>query len=622
MSKKTNIKLTAVKNVVKDFADIISARKIESVLCLLGVLLSCAVFRYIDGLSFTAWSLEIFDSLFRGGFSEFNDLMSQNLWSAPHGTLFDHEITCAIWGIWNLPLLLIHYIFKTDYVITAPMYMWSKLFLVVILIATGYVCYKIVNHLSGDKMRGTLACLIIWGSATAVLISIGYSAQDEILYMFLLLMGLYDVLIGKVNRSLIWMSLCCIIYPVMLLFIALIYISACERFVGMLLRISVVCGVLALRMLVLPTAYDNSRYLDWYFGRTVISTGNSGISLFVIVIAFVYLAQFFIKRKDEDERNRFLCYSLTIVSLAMCTFCWLHFYRFLTCVPFMAISLMITKNEKAVSGGLVGFCIFEYCKTIVACTDRACLNLKNTSGYVQNVAGCSESYDQSLFEILCIFFPVLKSAIPIIGGIAMICGIWVLFVAHPRQKYEFNSRIPIRAGTLVWTAAPLLFTVAFLIILARVNIVETSIEHDDILASPISDSRCIEQYYKGDSAIAVSVTVIPVTGGRHYTALQKVCLEIVDADTDEVVGYTECSANDLKDNNYFTLNVRGVKMKADEWYIFRFSCKNSGDDENNEIYFLRSDSGTADPDRHYAVSEIDGTATICDYDIVSKIVTF
>ena len=135
MSKKTNIKLTAVKNVVKDFADIISARKIESVLCLLGVLLSCAVFRYIDGLSFTAWSLEIFDSLFRGGFSEFNDLMSQNLWSAPHGTLFDHEITCAIWGIWNLPLLLIHYIFKTDYVITAPMYMWSKLFLVVILLS-------------------------------------------------------------------------------------------------------------------------------------------------------------------------------------------------------------------------------------------------------------------------------------------------------------------------------------------------------------------------------------------------------------------------------------------------------------------------------------------------------
>ena len=622
MSKKTNTGSTTVKNVVKDFADIISARKIESVLCLLGVLLSCAVFRYIDGLSFTAWSLEIFDSLFRGGFSGFGELMSQNLWSAPHGTLFDHEITCAIWGIWNLPLLLIHYIFKTDHVITAPMYMWSKMFLVVILIATGYVCYKIVTHLSADKKRGTLACLLIWGSATAVLISIGFSAQDEILYMFLLLLGLYDVLVGKVDRSLIWMSLCCIINPVMLLFVALIYISACERCVGMILRIAAVCGVLALRMIALPMAFDNSRYVDWYFGRAVISAGNSGISLFIVVIAFVYLAQFFVKRKDVDERNRFLCYSLSIVSLAMCTFCWLHFYRFFTCVPFMAISLMITKNEKAVSGGLVGFCIFEYCKTIVACSDSACLNLKSTFGYVQNVTGCNEAYDQSFFEILCSFFPILRSAVPIIGGIALICGIWVLCVAYPRQKCEFNSRIPIRAGTLVWTAAPLLFTLAFLLVLARVDIVESNIEHDDILASPFSDSHCIEQYYRGDSASAVSVTVRTVTWGRRYPYAQRVCMEIVDADTDEVVGYTECSPNDFKDNNFYTLNVRGVTIKEDEWYIFRFSCKNSGDAEENGIYFLRSDAGTADPDRHYAVSEIDGTATMCDYDIVSKIVTF
>ena len=113
-----------------------------------------------------------------------------------------------------------------------------------------------------------------------------------------------------------------------------------------------------------------------------------------------------------------------------------------------------------------------------------------------------------------------------------------------------------------------------------------------------------------------------MTWGRRYPYAQKVCLEIVDADTDEVVGYTECSPTDFKDNNYYTFVVRGVEMKEDEWYIFRFSCKNSGDAEKNGIYFLRSDSGTADPDRHYAVSEIDGKAAICDYDVVSKIVTF
>ena len=68
-------------------------------------------------------------------------------------------------------------------------------------------------------------------------------------------------------------------------------------------------------------------------------------------------------------------------------------------------------------------------------------------------------------------------------------------------------------------------------------------------------------------------------------------------------------------------NVAKYAAMAPE-FLKECRIKVSGDAEKNGIYFLRSDSGTADPDWHYAVLEIDGTATICDYDIVSKIVTF
>lgn len=620
MKKEVNGKYKSVRGLMRDFSEIVSGHKIESVLSLLGTLVACAVFRYVDGLSFTAWSLEIYDSLFRGGVSGFGELMAQNLWSAPHGTLFDHEITCAIWGIWNLPLLLFHYMFNTDFVVTAPMYIWSKLFLVLLVMATGYVCFKIVKHISGNSKRGGIACLLIWGSVTTVVISVGYSAQDEILYLFLLLLGVYDVIAGRKNRSLIWLGLCCVINPIMILFVVLIYISASEKFFEMFLRILSVCVMLIIRMCALPMAFGNSRYLDWFFGRTVISAGNSGISIFAFVIALVYLLQFFIKRKDEDERNRYLLYSLAVVSLAMCTFSWLHFYRFLTCVPFMGISLMITKNEKAVPCGLIGFCMFEYCKALVACGDRACLNLSSTFDYVQDAVGCTKVFDQSVFEIVSDLIPVLRGSLTIFGGIALICGIWVLYVAYPRQSQEFNSHIPSKVATIVWTAAPLLFSIVTLLLLARVNIVSIPIAHDDVLASPISDTDCLEQYYKGKSASAVSVTVRTVTWGRDYPHGQKVCFEIVDANTYETVGYTECSPRDFRDNDYFTFCVNGVELEEDTWYIFRFSCKNAGNNEQNRIYFLRSDSGTANPDSHYAVSNTDGT--VCEYDIVSKIVTY
>lgn len=620
MKEKPNGKCKLARSVIHDFLEIISGHKTESVLSLFGICVACAIFRYGDGLSFTAWSLEIYDSLFRGGVSGFGELMSQDLWGAPHGTLFDHEITCAIWGIWNLPLLIIHYIFDTDYIISAPMLIWSKMFLVTLVAAMGYACFKIVNHMCGDKKRGIIACLLIWGSVTTIVISVGYSGQDEVLYLFLLLMGLYDVITGKRKRSLIWMSLCCAINPIMILFVALIYISASEKLMEIILPILTVCVILVIRMIALPMAFDNSRYFDWFFFRAVLKVGNSGISLFMLVIAFVYLAQFFIKRKDEDERNRYLCYSLAVISLAMCTLCWLHFYRFFMCVPFMAISLMVVKNEKAVSGGLVGFCIFEYCKTIVACGDAACLNLSHTFNYVQEAVGRKKAINQSLFEVLNAFFPILQNALPIIGGAALICGIWVLYVAHPRQKQDFSFRIPQRVATIVWAIAPMLFTIAVLVLLARVNFVSIPIERDGTLATSISDSRCIEQYYKGESASMVSVTVRTVTWNRRYPYNQRVCLEIVDANTGEAVGYTECSPNDFNDNDYYTFVVKNVEMEEDTWYIFRFFCKNSGDTEKNDIYFLRSDSGTANPDFHYAVLNTDGT--MCDYDIVSQIVTY
>lgn len=121
-----------IKNNWIIFVEIIKAYKPECIICAIGIIVSSFLFKYLDCLSITAWSLEAVDSLFKGGFRNYSNILLQNLWGAPHGAISLSGILFQpldwLISIWNLPVLLIHYIFGTEPIVTMPIVIWTKFF--------------------------------------------------------------------------------------------------------------------------------------------------------------------------------------------------------------------------------------------------------------------------------------------------------------------------------------------------------------------------------------------------------------------------------------------------------------------------------------------------------------
>lgn len=595
-----------------DLYDIFKSRKIECILFLIGCILSCVIFRYLDGLSLQAWALEMPDALFRGGISGFNEIFSQNLWNAPHGvTNSPFFIGNIIYSIWNLPVLLIHYIFNLECALTLPIRMWGKLFFVFMLLGTGYIAYKIVYQITEKKDRGTIAAILIWGSTT-MMISIGYSMQDEIVYMFTLIVALYYLINNRNNFALFWMIMSCLLNPVMIIFCIIIIVSMCEKISEIIIRCGIIIIVTILNLLLslnLPSGSDD--YIGWYFARSLFQVGNSSVSVFALVIALVTFFQFFSKRKDFDEKCRFLFFSLSIVSFGMCTFGWLHFYRFMTCIPFFVISILIIKSEEAVKSGIFSLLLFECFKTIIACTDSNCLMFSYTTNFI---ADKLPGGAVSLFQVFAVRFPKLVGSISIIGGFAVACGIYILIVSHPTCKKKNFCHIPTKVMTVVWTSIPLLLVIMFTVIGLKTDCFTTDIGGEAPLASAITGEECLEEYYCGKAASYVNVTVRPVTWKRQYPDNQKINLDIIERKSGNIIATVSHGANELPDNDYFTFSLKGVNIKAGQEYIFRFYSPEKIENPDDYIFFLRSNGGTADLDKHYALEK----NNIKNYDIISN----
>ena len=610
------------RKVMNDFITIISNHKIESILCLIGCVLSCIMFRYGDGISYTAWSLEFWDAFFRGGFSGFHDIVGQNVWNAPHGLLYNQEVTCAVWGIWNLPVLLLQYIFNFERIVSFPILLWSKLFLVICVLASGYTCFKIVNKLSDNVNQACLAAIAVCGSSSLVLISVGYSMQDEILYVLCLLISVYMIICGKKNSALIWSIAAGLLYPLTILFSALIIISSSRKLMDLLWRLITLVAAILLRVVLIPITLDGADQPFWYFDRTTLITGNSKISFLVLVLVLVYLAQFFIHRENDKQNNLFMIYSLSIVGFAICTFSWLHFYRFFILVPFFVINLFSVESKKTMTGGFLAMCIMEYCRVVIACFDRNCLNFGSVSEIVQKIFGTSYQYDISLYEAFeAISERAMALVAVMVGGVAFGCGLWLLFITYPLKKREYKCIIPTKVVSVIWTCCTPLVLGVMCLFLMKYNVVNVNIEADSTLANPITGQNSIEELFRGKSASTMSVTIRPVTWDRTYPENQTLCLDIVDNASNTVVGSASCLANELPNNQPYTFSIDNIAIKSNEWYTLRFYCPDPIDEEENYIYFLRSNSGTADGEHHYALQIAEDNVIQCDYDIISSIIT-
>lgn len=612
--------------VFKTAAELFKTYKVETILCLISTVLAFFMFLYMDLNSLTAWSMDFVDGLLRGGFIGRNDIEAQNLWNAYHGATNEGFVfSLLFWGIWNLPVLLIHYFFKLPFELTEPIMFWSKLCLEIMVIGLAVLCYKIVKYLTNNKQNGLLAFILTVGSVTT-LFGIGYSGQNEIFYLFFLLLGLYEILVEKKNLGLLFLCITTYDNPSMIIYTALIIICISDKMREILWRLGAVLlsAVLSMKFMVGGTGTSSTNEINRMFNKTLLSTGYGTVSFFALSIVLIYFIQFSIKRKEKYQNRMFLIYSLCLISMSFFFFGYSYMYRYQVFTVFIIICVLTIKNDKIMTSGVLGLCVFEYAFTIVTISIyNSYFNFSRLSEGVKKILDIDQAPNISLYNYIKISHPDISTYLPILQGIALAAGLWILYVSYPKRKTnsdsELTCKIPLRALTAVFVSSSLIIIGLVTVLGIKMNHVASA--YSGNITEAITGENYIEEYFQGKSAKWVQLTFRPSTGGKTYPKNQLLQVDIIDAESGEIIGTNSCSASDFKDGKNYSLLIEDVKMNSDKWYIFRFSSPDIIKNENNYMYLTCSQSGTANEESHYAMVNVDNQYVAADYDIIGEIYT-
>lgn len=615
-----------------DFKEVFLNNKIECVICLVGFVFSCMLFKFVDGISLQSWALELPDALFRGGFKGFSEIIDQNLWNSPHGTV-NGIISVPLWiyAIWNLPVLIIHYIFNTGYEISFAARMWGKLFFVLLAVAIGYLAYKTVYKVSENKQGGMLSAILIWGSAT-MMASVGSAMQDEVLYMFFMSLGLYHAVCGKKNLTLIWFSLACVSCPLMLILTVPIILYYSKNIVESLWRLGIVLMATLLEMFYINSAIryiGTDSEINKIFESTL-STGLGKASIFAVILLIAYFRQWSVKH-SEEKKTQNMIWILALLSVAICTLGSNPHYRFVICIPFMAINIGLLDSVRERSSGVAALVLFEACRMWIMSYIKAFLRLYAFPDSIKVFFGIETvKYGTSatVISVVSSFYPEISEYNTIICGLIFAGAIWFLYVCYPNRKKELTCNIPAKVLSVAWCSIQILIMILVVAFLFRVNMFNINLKVDTHnaananISTAIDGQNFLEEYYCGKNANKLLISVVPCTTGKGYPDNQELMLDIVDAETNEVLATTSYNASNIKSGKTITFSIDNVNIKKDNWYIFRFYSSKPIDSPDYYMYLFYSYSGTADYDKHYAVNTTGDTAIAEDYDYVSQVITF
>ena len=615
--------MRAIKNEFQILYEIVFLHKVEScIICIVG-LIGLFCFQFGDGKSLTAYSVEVWDSIFSGNLLNIPEFYHENIRNAPNAGIGFSGANFLIslpWAIWNFPLWLTHPLMENSNVLTTPCLIWSKCFLMFCSVLAGMRCYRIVYALTSDKGKGQLAAIFFWGSGTLAL-SIGYSMQDEIIYILLFLFALQYVIQGKSVLSVAFLILTNTLCPFMILPSLVIIIFRYKNiFTILLITIASLIPYVLFSILLPAVVPLNDDYLDWFFAKSLLSTGLGNISCFAVILLIVYTVVYFRKSENYD-----LVCLLAILMSVMCVLSWLHIYRYFLCVPFLLIALLSSgsKYESKMKMSLILFSAFECCRLLGALFfDRTSLEPISIAPWLKEHIAVVDSY--SFIELLTIFIPSLGKISLLLSS--AIVGLTILLLCQlKKNKHDMlvNIGLSIKTISMIYVLIPLIFFSSYFAILSRVTVFQVPIEEDDHLAPAITESISLNQYYySSEKQNLRQVQVRTVTWDRVYPQDLSLRLEIIEADTKEVLGHTDVLANNMPNNGILSFDLPRIQLSAEHWYVFRLSAVGTVENEEQAIYLLHSDDGTARVQESYTTikdSDIGAELTF-DYNVCLKII--
>ena len=298
---------------------IVLRHKIECCIIAAVVLIGLFCFSYIDGMTLTAASVEMWDAVFLRGIGNIREVFAENVRNVPHGGNISGNFLLAELplAIWNLPLWLTHTFGGNTNVLSVLCLAWSKLFFVFCALLAGLQCYHLVYGMNKREERAELAAIAFWGSGTLML-SVGMAMQDEIVYILTFLLALRCICEGRKAAGLIWMIVTVTFAPFMILAVLVVLLCMSKNILKVfVMAIATYAPFVLSRILLPPRVPSSDDYLDWFFNRTTFGTGIGSLSVFAVVILVAFAVSYFKEYDDSIQQNRSMLYYLTALMGAM-----------------------------------------------------------------------------------------------------------------------------------------------------------------------------------------------------------------------------------------------------------------------------------------------------------------
>lgn len=311
------------------------------------LLCTAATSYYADLRSLSVWSLNIWDNLyFTGNPLAFYEFSAQNINNAPHATVGSDISIYFPWAIWNLPMWILHRFFNLPIMEHPFMLFYSKCFLLVLNAGCAVMIQKIGKLFSATTEQ--ISCSIfLFLTGFFTLVSTAYIGQNDILVIFVFLIGIYSLLTGKWKSFLFWSALSIAFKPYCVFpFIALVLLKekrihyiALYGLSGMSIYLLQKVPFLNEQAYIDSVANGPTKLIIHMFFENVINLTPHMVSVFVVSLLSVYVLAYF---DDGGESfNQKAIYYSTLTYICFFLFIRYESYRPLYLFTFMTLMMLL-----------------------------------------------------------------------------------------------------------------------------------------------------------------------------------------------------------------------------------------------------------------------------------------
>lgn len=310
-----------------------------------GLLYSLA-FNYVDGRTYTIWSVDFLDCLLEGRLSEFYAQTVQNRYDLSMERSYSQFWYLAPASLWNIPLWIAEKYFSVNLMHPLALF-WGKLWFLLLQILVGYQVYR-----SAPKRKLLAAFLTI--SSIFAFISAGYAGQNDLYWIFFSLLALSFYREDRLNVFIGLSLYIALVKPFWIFPFVALYLIRDKRIYRLILWLMAYVGAQLLHMLLMGNLATHSfsnpagaMTLRRILTTITVPTPFGGASVLLLVFLAIYLWAYLYKPESDDGVTNNSLFPYQIVSAVFLLLILLSqhdFYRYVLPVPYVAI-LLASKED-------------------------------------------------------------------------------------------------------------------------------------------------------------------------------------------------------------------------------------------------------------------------------------